>query len=187
MNFSPHQQQTLHKLDTMNIQKTIAAACLCLSAASTWAIIPADLNPVIVEAPFSFRERLFDLSSAVAKAKAENKRLFIYLGAQDCPPCLEFSRFLENHETELKPVFADLVVVDIRTWLRGGSLRFKIDDARYSFAELKALVGDQNSTLYYPYYWLLTPELTQVRQLSRRPSDYTSVDTLKKLLTTTGS
>ena len=127
-------------------------------------------------------ERLFDLTPAVNKAKADNKRLFIYLGANDCPPCKVFSQFLSENEQALKPALAGVVLVDIRTWLKGSRIVFKVGDVRYVFSEFKATVGDKNTVLTYPYYWLLTPELTQVRQLSRKPSDYTSVESLLSVL-----
>lgn len=166
----------------MKLSTATVVLTLCVSALSAWGAIPGNYHPIVVEAPFSFSERLFDLTPAVTQAKAQNKRLFIYLGANDCPPCKVFSQFLDDHASELQSTFENVVLVDIRTWLKGGTLVFKVGDTRFTFSEWKVAVGDKNAVLTYPYYWLLTPELTQVRQLTRKPSDFTSVDRLKLIL-----
>ena len=92
------------------------------------AAIPNDYAPVVVEAPFSLRERVFDLTSALETAKSTGKPIFLYLGAKDCPPCLEYKRFLSDHRSELKEAFSEVVVVDIRTWLRGPSMYLKVKE-----------------------------------------------------------
>jgi hypothetical protein len=82
----------------------------------------------------------------------------------------------------LKAPFDEVVFVDIRTWLKGSQIVFKVGDDRYTLAEWKAVVGDKNKWVGYPYYWLLTPELTPYKQLTRKSSDFTSVDALKSIL-----
>jgi hypothetical protein len=64
------------------------------------------------------------------------------------------------------------VVVDIRTWLRGGKIVFQISENRYSVAEFKKLIGDSESVLTYPAWWLLTPEAHQLRQLPHGSTHY---------------
>jgi hypothetical protein len=144
--------------------------------------IPGEYAPMIVEAPFSFSERAFDLTSAIARARHEAKPLFIYLGAADCPPCQSYSIFLVKNREQLRDSFDQVIVVDVRTWLKGPALIFKVDDKRHSFAEFKALVGDRNKTLTYPYFWLLTPDLKQVKQLPQGSANYLSVEKHAELL-----
>ena len=157
----------------MRITLLVALFVACSAASAN---IPDEYGAIIVKAPFSFSERAFDLTPAVARAKKEGKPLFIYLGATDCPPCRSYSIFLARHREQLKEPFEQVVVVDIQTWLKGPALVFKVDDKRLSFAEFKSLVGDKNKTLTYPYYWLVTPGLKQVRQLPQGSSNYLSVE-----------
>lgn len=149
---------------------------LVFCATNAVAKIPAEYQPVVVEAPFSFSERVFDLSSAVDVAARGGKPLYIYLGAEDCPPCREYNTFLQRNRVELKEPFERVVIVDIRTWLKGPALVFKVGEKRYSFSEFKALVGDTNNPLSYPYYWLLSPSLRQLKQLPVGSRHYMPVE-----------
>ena len=139
------------------------------------AAIPNDYAPVVVEAPFSLRERVFDLTSALETAKSTGKPIFLYLGAKDCPPCLEYKRFLSDHRSELKEAFSEVVVVDIRTWLRGPSMSLKIKDQSLTFNQFKTLVGDTSKTLVFPSFWLLSPELKQLKELPSGVKAYLNV------------
>ena len=158
----------------------IAIALLLATLAR--ADIPDDYQPVIVRSPYSFTQRLFDLTPAFRLARQTNKPLLVYLGASDCPPCVDYSRFLESHKQEMKPVFEGLVLVDIRTWLRGARPVFRIDERDYSADEFKALIGDERKGLYYPSWWLLTPEGRELRPLPRDEALYTSVESHRRLL-----
>jgi thiol-disulfide isomerase/thioredoxin len=60
--------------------------------------IPEAYHPIVVKAPFSLSERVFDLTPGFAKAKAMNMPVLVYLGAADCPPCKEYTKFLKEHE-----------------------------------------------------------------------------------------
>jgi hypothetical protein len=98
------------------------------------------------------------------------------------PPCKQYTAFLKKHKEEMKPAYAKLVLVDIRTWLKGPALTFQIYNNRYTVAEFKALVGDANKGLFYPTWWLLTPEGKQVRQLPQASTHLTSVANHIRLL-----
>lgn len=135
-----------------------------------------------MEAPFSFSERLFDLTAAVAQARKEQKPLYIYVGATDCPPCRAYEIFLTQHPAELAPAFGKVVLVDVRTWLRGPDIYFKVDQNKYSLKEFKALVGDKNRTWSYPYFWLLHPSMVKVKQLPRGSANYLSVEQQLEIL-----
>jgi thiol-disulfide isomerase/thioredoxin len=162
--------------------RTVLLIALSLGHALASAAIPDEYNPVVVEVPFSFSERVIDLSPATAKAKKEDKALYIYLGASDCPPCKLYFHFLKSNRETLKPGFDKVVLVDIRTWLKGPTLIFKVDDKRYTFDEFKALVGDSNKLLTYPYYWYVTPSLRQLKQLPQGSAYYLSVEKQLEIL-----
>lgn len=151
-------------------------------AASAAAEIPAAFDPVVVRSPISLSERLFDLTPALERAQKLNKPLLIYLGASDCPPCVEYTRFLENHVADMKPVLAHFVVADIRTWLRGPQAVFQMGSRRYSAAEFKALVGERGSVLAYPGWWLLSPDGKALRALPQDERQYGSVERHRKAL-----
>jgi len=168
----------------MNQLVAVLALLACNAAQIACAAVPAELHPLVVEAPFSFFVREFDLTKAFEKAKAQDKPMFIYLDARDCPPCQEYSKFLSANLERLKPHFEKVVLVDIRTTLRGSTLSFRIRDRNYSFEEFKSLVGDSNIELSYPYFWLISPAGHQVRQLPRGSSNYTEVEKHIEILKT---
>ncbi len=143
---------------------------------SAHAGIPDEYSPVVVEAPFSLRERVFDLTPAIESSKKTGKPLYIYLGATDCPPCLQYKKFLTSHRSELKTAFSEFVVVDIRTWLRGPTMHVKVDDKRLTFNQFKALVGDTSKTLVFPSFWMLSPELKPLKELPSGIKDYLNVN-----------
>jgi len=151
------------------------AFLVCNVANVAFATIPDEFHPLVVEAPFSFFVREFDLTGAFEKARSENKPMFIYLDAWDCPPCKEYAAFLHNNINALKPYFDRVLTVDIRTSLRGSALSFKILDKSYSFEEFKRLVGDSNQGLAFPYFWLISPAGRQIKQLPRGVRNYTQL------------
>lgn len=155
---------------------------LVIFASSTFAKIPSAYRPIIVEPPFSFSERVVDLTDAIAKANRESKPLYVYLGAEDCPPCREYTAFLDKNLESLKDAFDRVVIVDVRTWLKGPKLIFKAGDKRYSFEEFTAAVGDKNKILTYPFYWLLSPALQQIKQLPQGARHYLNVEKQLEIL-----
>lgn len=149
---------------------------LLLLSAPAVAEIPAAFSPIVVEAPFSFAQREFDLTAAFALAQTQGKPLYIYLGAADCPPCVAYTRFLASHAKELQPHFAHVVVVDVRSWLRGPKIVFKIGAQTFSFKQFLNHVGDTDRPLIWPYRWLLSPTGQAIKHLpSGRDYNYTDV------------
>lgn len=144
--------------------------------------IPEEYQPIIIKPPFSFSERLVDLTAAVDKANLENKPLYIYLGAEDCPPCRTYKIFLSKNHLALKDAYERVILVDIRTWLKGPDLVFKVGEKSYSFTEFNSLVGDTNKTLTYPYFWLISPVLKQLKQLPQRSGIYLQVEKQLEIL-----
>lgn len=144
--------------------------------------IPDAFRPLVVEAPFALAERQFDLNPAIAKARAEKKLLFVYLGAHDCPYCVQYVRFLRANTEALLPVYSRHVVVDIRTWLKGPQPTFLVGDRKYTFAEFQSVVGGPaRKQAVYPTFWLLTPDL-KARPLPAGTNLFKSVDEHRKAL-----
>jgi thiol-disulfide isomerase/thioredoxin len=167
----------------MNASLCTALALLSLLfTPAARAEIPDFFEPVVVSSPFSFSERLFDLTPAFQKARQLHQPLLVYLGASDCPPCRDYTLFLERHKAEMKPLFAGLVLVDIRTWLRGATPVFRIDGQRYSVEQFKALVGDTRAGFYYPSWWLLASDGHALKELPRYEANYATVEAHRRLL-----
>lgn len=93
--------------------KTTLAFVTCIGQAI--AGIPDNYSPIAIEPPFSFSERLIDLTPAITKAKRDGKPILIYMGAQDCPPCKQYEQFLEQNHSALASTYESLVVVDVRS------------------------------------------------------------------------
>jgi thioredoxin-related protein len=160
------------------------ALALFTFSAPLMAKIPDIYQPIVVTARMSFSERRFDLTEAVKHSQATGKPMLIYVGAEDCPPCKLFSTFLIENVAALKDPIANVVVVDIRTWLRGPKIVFAIGSREYSTAEFMALTGDSRQEFSFPYFWFVDSELRQVRQLPIGSSNYMSVDRLRDLIVT---
>ncbi|WP_458232799.1 hypothetical protein [Roseateles sp. P5_E8] len=156
--------------------KNTAFALLAAISGVAHAAIPSDYEPTVVEAPFSFSERVFDLSPALLRAEREHKGLYIYLGAKDCPPCRAYEVFLSQHRAELLPAFRNLVFVDLRTWVRGPDIKFKVGDKLYAFQEFRQKVRDSNKGWSYPYFWLVDPALKRLKKMPVGSDNYLTVD-----------
>jgi thiol-disulfide isomerase/thioredoxin len=162
--------------------RLIATALLLLTAATVRADIPGHFQPLVPQPPFSFTQRLFDLTPAFEQARAQNKPVFVYLGASDCPPCVDYTKFLDKQRDALKPAFDAVVLVDLRTWLRGPTVKLALDGKQYTVAEFKAMVGDQNPGFSYPWFWLLAPGGKQLKQLPYGLDAYMTVAGHTRLL-----
>ena len=101
----------------------------------------------------------FDLTAALQRARAENKRLYVYLGANDCAFCRKYEAFLDANATALTPHFAkDYLVYDLRSTLKaqGDRLRFRVGNQSWPYKEFMATLGDERARqLVYPSVWLL--------------------------------
>jgi len=106
--------------------KTTVLGLLFFFIQSVHAEIPDAYQPLVIKPAFSFTERRVDLTPALLQARRLNKPLLVYLGAYDCPPCKRYTGFLENHVEAMRPALDAVVVLDIRTWLKGPKLVFQI-------------------------------------------------------------
>jgi hypothetical protein len=131
--------------------------------------IPADYAPLVVRPGGLPDEAEFDLGAALERARRERKRLYVYLGADDCRYCRRYEAFLAQHATELTPHFAaDWLVVDLRSRLsvRADAVFLRFDGRRRSFAEFQSAIGDERgSVLVYPHVWVLDARARPLMQM----------------------
>ena len=103
----------------MTARRTLALLLgLCTSALAAMAGIPAPYAPAVTLPTGTPQRYEFDLTTALRRARREHKRLYVYLGADDCAYCRKYEAFLHSNATELAPHFAkDYLVVDLRSSL----------------------------------------------------------------------
>jgi thiol-disulfide isomerase/thioredoxin len=110
----------------------------------------------------------FDLTAAVAQARERNKRLYVYLGANDCPYCRRYETFLTANSKELLAHFAPYFIVDLRGSLtmRAEQLYIRVGERSQPYAAFQALIGDERAQrLVYPTVWLLNAQLKPLMQM----------------------
>ena len=131
------------------------AACLVLPAQAG---IPAPYAPVVIQPVGAPARAEFDLTAVLARARRENKWLYVYLGASDCPYCRKYEAFLEKNAVELVPHFSRYIVVDLRSSLSvtTDALFIRIADTSRPYVEFQKSIGDERTrSVVYPSVWLL--------------------------------
>ena len=156
------------------MHRILAALCLGLwlavSPLSADAVgIPAPYAPLVVE-PTGMPARFeFDLTAALARARRENKRLYVYLGASDCPYCAKYEAFLAQNAAVLVPHFAEkYIVVDLRSALSVTAQRLyiRIGERSLPYADFQRAIGDERARmLVYPSVWLLDQDAKPLMQM----------------------
>jgi len=164
------------------MRKILLLLKLSLFSSVVFAGIPSEYNAIQVKSPSSFTERVFDLTKAIDKAKSENKNLFIYLGAEDCPPCKEYEFFLRKNHAQLREDFSKLIIVDIKTWLRGPKIFVKINDEKIFINDFKERIGDKTKSVLFPSYWIIDNELKMIRQLPQGNTEFLDVERHRRLI-----
>jgi thiol-disulfide isomerase/thioredoxin len=155
-----------------------AASCLALGLATWLALmppaaaatgIPAPYSPIVIQPAGTPARHEFDLSAALARARRENKRLYVYLGASDCPYCRRYETFLDQNAKELVPHFsAQYIVVDLRSALSvtANVLFIRIGDRTLPYADFQRAIGDERARmLVYPSVWLLDQDAKPLMQM----------------------
>jgi thiol-disulfide isomerase/thioredoxin len=148
------------------------------NAGAAIAGIPDELHPIVIKPPFSFSQRLIDLTDATQIAKEAHKPMLIYLGAEDCPPCKAYAAFLKDNVTALRPSLEKVVLVEIQTWLKGPDLKFKVGEKTYTESEFRVWIKDKSKSYLYPSFWLVWPD--------GGGTPVTQIGTTKELLTVEG-
>lgn len=142
---------------------------LVLAAPAAWAGVPAPYGARVVQ-PAGAPERYeFDLTPALREAREQHKRLYVYLGATDCPFCRRYEAFLDKNATELVPHFAkDWIVVDLRSKLsvHADKLYFRTGMRSLPYTEFMRAIGDERTRqLVYPSVWLFDAEAKPLMQM----------------------
>jgi len=145
-----------------------AFAMASMLAAPALAALPAAYTPLVIEPTGLPARAEFDLTAALARAKRENKRLYVYLGASDCPFCRRYEAFLNQNADELRPHFAGWLIVDLRSSLRvqADRLHIRIGPKSLPYAEFQRSIGDERARqLVYPSVWLFDTALQPLMQM----------------------
>jgi thiol-disulfide isomerase/thioredoxin len=165
---------------------TIAGVLLALLIATANAVgIPPAYTPLVVEPTITAGRSEFDLGPALARAKRENKRLYVYLGASDCPYCRRYENFLAKNADELVPHFKPWIVVDLRSTLSTTSNRLfiRVGDSTLNYTDFQQAIGDQRTRmLVYPSVWLFDPQLKPLMQMPAGTGTFETVDEQLEIL-----
>lgn len=141
--------------------RALLVVCLWAAALAVRAEgIPAAYEPLVLQARMDGTQAEFDLGPALERARREQRRLYLYLGASDCPYCRRYEAFLARHAAELAPQFRrhGYLVVDLRSQLSTTSdkLHFRIGAQRWAYKPFMQHLGDERQRmLVYPSVWLL--------------------------------
>ena len=142
--------------------------------------LPPSYEALIVEPTLDGENREFDLRPAAVRARAEGKRLYIYLGARECPFCRRYEAFLERHAAELRPHFKPWLLVDLRSSLlvNADRLWLRLGERALPFTEFQKQLGDERLRLVYPSVWLLNP--TTGKPLMQMPAGTGTFETVEE-------
>ena len=137
--------------------------------AAVQAALPAAYNAIVIEARGLPERAEFDLSAALQRARQEKKRLYVYLGARDCPFCRRYEAFLDKNARELTPQFAEkYLLVDLRSALniQAPRLFIRIGNRSLASADFQRSIGDERERqLVYPSVWLLDQQAKPLMQM----------------------
>ncbi len=148
-----------------------AVLLLALAPLLSWATgIPAAYAPVVIEPTGAPAQAEFDLTAVQARARTENKRLYVYLGANDCPYCRKYEAFLAQNATELVPLFRshNFIVVDLRSSLsmQANKVLIRVGATSLPYADFQRSIGDVRARLLvYPSVWLFDGNLKPLMQM----------------------
>jgi len=165
---------------------SIAGVLLALLVATANAVgIPPAYAPLVVEPTLAPGRSEFDLGPALARAKRENKRLYVYLGASDCPYCRRYENFLAKSADELVPHFKPWIVVDLRSTLSttANRLFIRVGDRALNYTDFQRAIDDQRTRmLVYPSVWLFDPQMKPLMQMPAGTGTFETVDEQLEIL-----
>ncbi|MDE2371039.1 MAG: thioredoxin family protein [Burkholderiales bacterium] len=156
---------------------------LVAGAAAAGNGFPAAYAPIVVMPQGAPQRYEFDLDDALRRARETHKRLYVYLGADNCHFCRHYEAFLAANERELVAEFAkDYLVVDLRSTLSAQREKvwFRIGGRSRSYIEFTHSIGDERERqLVYPSVWLLDEN---ARALMQMPSGAGTFETVPEQL-----
>jgi hypothetical protein len=147
---------------------TFALFVAALAAMPATAALPAAYAPMVVQPAGGPARAEFDLTAALARARAEGRRLYVYLGASDCAFCRRYEAFLAANATELIPHFSNYLIVDLRSSLavHADRLHIRVGNQSLPYAEFQRSIGDERARqLVYPSVWLFDASLKPLMQM----------------------
>ena len=164
----------------------LVAAVLALLAVDANALgIPPAYAPLVVEPLIAAGRSEFDLGPALARAKRENKRLYVYLGASECPYCRRYENFLGKNAGELVPHFKPWIVVDLRSSLSttADRLFIRVGNTSLNYMDFQRSIGDQRTRmLVYPSVWLFDPQSKPLMQMPAGTGTFETVEEQLEIL-----
>jgi len=163
----------------------VAGVLALLVGAANAVGIPPAYAPLVVEPVITEGRSEFDLGPALARAKREDKRLYVYLGASDCPYCRRYENFLRANADELVPHFQPWIVVDLRSTLSttANKLFIRVGDRSLDYMAFQHSIGDQRTRmLVYPSVWLFDPQLKPLMQMPAGTGTFETVDEQLEIL-----
>ena len=132
------------------------------------AALPAAYAPITIQPSGGPARAEFDLTAAQARARRQGKRLYVYLGASDCPFCRAYESFLDLNSAELLPHFANYLIVDLRSSLRvqADALYIRVGKRSLPYVDFQRSIGDERTRqVVYPSVWLLDARLKPLMQM----------------------
>jgi hypothetical protein len=166
-------------------QVVTALLLLALAGAAAAVGIPPAYTPMVVEPVVAPGRVEFDLGPALARAKRENKRLYVYLGASDCTYCRRYENFLGKNAGELVPHFKPWIVVDLRSALMNtaNQLFIRVGDKSLNYTDFQRSIGDQRvRMLVYPSVWLFDPQMKPLMQMPAGAGTFETVEEQLEIL-----
>ena len=152
------------------VTRLCLAALLAAASLAASAGIPAAYAPVVIEPTGTPAQAEFDLTAVQARAKKEGKRLYVYLGANDCPYCRKYEAFLTQNAAELVPQFQQhqFIIVDLRSSLsmQANKVLIRVGATSLPYADFQRSIGDVRARLLvYPSVWLFDGNLKPLMQM----------------------
>ena len=161
------------------------ALALAFTPTAASAGIPPAYSPLVVEPSVNAGRSEFDLSPAIARAKRENKRLYVYLGASDCPYCRRYENFLSKNADELRAPFQPWIVVDLRSTLSttANKLFIRVGEKSLNYTDFQRSIDDQRTRmLVYPSVWLFDPQFKTLMQMPAGTGTFETVEEQLEIL-----
>lgn len=157
---------------------------LALAPGSVRAALPERYHAIVLQPAGGPDRAEFDLNPALDRARREKKRLYVYLGASDCPYCRRYEAFLARSADELLPQFSahKFLLVDLRSRLlmSADKLFLRIGERSLPYADFQRSIGDERARLLvYPSVWLLD---AQGKPLMQMPAGTGTFETVPEQL-----
>ena len=162
---------------------SLALCWVCILPTAVAAGLPTRYAAMVVMPAGTPQRFEFDLTAPLARARREHKRLYVYLGASDCPYCQKYEAFLEQNADELIPHFnKQYLLVDLRSSLSvaADKLFIRIGASALRYADFQRSINDERARLLvYPSVWLLDE---QARPLMQMPAGTGTFQTVPEQL-----